>query len=69
MDSDLFQQKTHSFIIRIWRETITESPDINILRGHITHVPSETRQYIQKLDDITTFIEPYIRTMGIQFEQ
>jgi hypothetical protein len=68
MESELFQQENHSFIIRIWRETITESPDINVLRGHITHVPSEARQYIQKLDDITLFIEPYMGKMGIQFE-
>lgn len=68
MDSDSFQLENHSFIIRIWRENTTDSSDFGFLRGHITHVPSENRQYIQKLDDIATFIEPYLGKMGIRFE-
>lgn len=68
MDSDLFPLENHSFIIRVWRENTTNSSDFGFLRGHITHVPSENRQYIQQLDEIAVFIEPYLERMGIRFE-
>ncbi len=62
---DSFELQNHSFIIRIWREETTSSPDTGIWRGHITHVPSGERQYLQQLDDITSFLQPYLRSMGV----
>jgi len=45
---------THSFIIKLRLD------DAEGVRGHITHVPSGERQYLTDLDDILTFIEPYL---------
>ncbi len=36
-------------------------------RGHITHVPSDKRQYLNQLEDIVTFIQPYLEAMGVEF--
>jgi hypothetical protein len=62
---DSFQLENHSFIIRIWREDTSDSPDTSIWRGHITHVPSGERRYLQKLEDITSFVKPYVENMGV----
>ena len=62
---DSFELENHSFIIRIWREDTTDSPETRIWRGHITHVPSGEKQYLQQLDDIASFVKPYLRNMGV----
>lgn len=62
---DSFQLENHSFIIRIWREDTADSPDSSIWRGHITHVPSGERQYLQKLEEIAFFVKPYVESMGV----
>ncbi len=55
---------THSFIIRVWRETVDERTFI--WRGHITHVPDGAQSYLKNLDrDVAAFIEPYLTEMGI----
>lgn len=52
-----------SFIIRFW---IDESPVAPApWRGQITHVPSGARQYLQQLDDIRSFIVPYLTALGV----
>ena len=55
----------HSFIIRIWAEEMAEAGGQVLLRGHITHVPSGTKTYLKDLDDIRTFVMPYVKAMGI----
>ena len=55
---------SHSFIIKIWQEeTIQESSKVS-WRGHISHVISGRKRYIQSLDDINLFIIPYLKEMG-----
>jgi hypothetical protein len=56
-----------SFIIKIWLEETAEEAGRATWRGHITHVPSGQRQYIQHLDRISTFIVPYLEAMGVEF--
>ena len=56
-----------SFILKIWlEETIAEAGQ-TIWRGHITHVASGERHYLQGLDEIAVFILPYLEEMGIKF--
>jgi len=40
-----------------------------IWRGHITHVPSGTRRYIENLNDIPLFIRPYLERVGVKFRR
>jgi hypothetical protein len=56
----------HSFIIKIWLEETVEEAGQVTWRGHITHVVSGQRRYIQDLEDITTFIQPYLGEMGVR---
>lgn len=63
----LYESGTHSFIVKIWlEETASESSKV-LWRGHITHVVSEQRRYLQDLDEIEVFIRPYLKEMGVAF--
>jgi hypothetical protein len=64
---NLFESTTHSFIIKIWLEETLEEADQAVWRGHITHVPSGRREYVKDLDEILTFIMPYLEKMGVKF--
>jgi hypothetical protein len=55
----------HSFIVKIWIEESLEEADEATWRGHITHVPSEERRYLQNLDDIIDFVAPYLHRLGV----
>jgi len=54
----------HSFIIKLWIEESVEEEGLITWRGHITHVPSGERRYLQSLDDISTFIESFLAAAG-----
>lgn len=55
---------THSFIVKIWLEETIEEAGRATWRGHITHVFSGKRRYLQDLDDIAAFVAPYLQGMG-----
>ena len=61
---DSFEATTHPFIVKIWLEETAEEAGQAVWRGHITHVPSGERRYLQALDDICLFIAPYLEAMG-----
>jgi hypothetical protein len=63
---DLIEFNTHSFIVKIWLEETAEEAGQARWRGHITHVPSGERRYVQDLDEITAFIAPYLERMGVK---
>jgi hypothetical protein len=50
----------HSFTIRLWLEEVSATPEQARWRGHITHIPSNTRRYFEDLDDIKSFISSYL---------
>jgi len=54
--------ESHSFIVKVWLEEDDEAT----WRGHITHVPSQERRYLQTVDDIARFIEPYLERLGVK---
>lgn len=66
MPMDSIEDASHPFILRIWLEEPAEGARRAKWRGHITHVPSGERRYLEDLDDIKTFILPYLRDMGIR---
>jgi hypothetical protein len=60
------ESRTHSFIIKIWLEEEMDEAGRTVWRGHITHVPGGKRQYMQDLSAISSFIRPYLETMGVR---
>lgn len=62
---DLFESRTHSFIIKIWLEDEEQKK----WRGHVTHVPDGERQYFESLNDILTFIRAYLQMPEIHSEE
>jgi hypothetical protein len=61
---DLPEDKSHSFMIRIWLERTVEETGYAKWRGHITHVYSGERRYVENLNGITAFIATYLERMG-----
>jgi hypothetical protein len=65
--SDLYLElEKQSFIIKIWLEQ-AEQPSSQVKwRGHITHVGTNERRYVESLQDVASFIEKYLASMGAQ---
>lgn len=59
---------SHSFIVKVWVEEAPESSEPVVWRGHITHVPSGERRYVQALSGIAAFIAPYLQELGAEVE-
>ena len=57
---------SHPFVVRIWLEESAEGGRRAMWRGHITHVPSGERRYFQHLDDMASFVAPYLESMGVK---
>jgi hypothetical protein len=63
---DLYESNTHSFIVKVWLEESVEEAGQATWRGHITHVPSGERRYVENLSEITAFIVLYLENMGVK---
>jgi hypothetical protein len=61
-----YEASPQSFIVKIWLEETKEEEGQTVWRGHITHVPSGKRRYVQALDEVPAFIEPYLEAMGVR---
>lgn len=58
------ESKVHSFIVKLWLEEAGDETGMVGWHGHITHVPSGERRYLQDLRDILSFVKPYIGESG-----
>ena len=56
-----------SFIVKVWLEENSNEEGVPTWHGHITHVPGGAQRYIRDLREIETFVEPYLKAMGIRF--
>jgi hypothetical protein len=63
---ELYESNTHPFIVKIWLEETVEEAGRAVWRGHITHVPSGERRYIEDLSAIIDFVQPYLEELGIR---
>jgi hypothetical protein len=63
---DLPEVTTHSFVVKIWIEEAADRRRGARWRGHITHVPSGKRRYIQQLGAIGDFVAPYLEALGVR---
>ena len=57
----------HSFIVKVWLEEEATKDSDSVWHGQITHVPSGEKRYLNNLDQISLFIQPYLEAMGIRF--
>ena len=60
------EHDSHSFIVKVWLEETVQEAGRAKWRGHITHVLSGERRYLQTLSGITDFIMPYLERMGVK---
>jgi hypothetical protein len=57
---DLTESQVHSFIVKLWLDSVAAEADRAAWHGHVTHVPDGERRYFTDLDEIRLFIEPYL---------
>ena len=58
---------TQSFVVKVWLEETVETEGRAKWRGHVTHVTSGERQYLESLSGIALFIIPYLERWGVRF--
>ncbi|MEZ4662061.1 MAG: hypothetical protein R2911_31305 [Caldilineaceae bacterium] len=63
------EPSSHSFIVKIWAEEFVSAQHQMFWRGHITHVGSGQRRYLQDLDVIAEFIKPYLQELTLPPEE
>jgi hypothetical protein len=59
-----FDEDTHAFIVRIWPEPREIEGAAFEWRGVVEHITTRERRYFRNLDEVTSFISPYVRAMG-----
>ena len=58
MDSS--EAQVHSFIVKLWLDSVADEAERAAWQGQITHVPGGERRAFRDLDEIRLFIEPYL---------
>jgi hypothetical protein len=53
-----------SFIVKIWSEGADREGKNLRWRGHVTHVPSGDRHYVNGFSEISNTIEAYLKNAG-----
>lgn len=57
---DAGEATVHSFIVKLWLEGDDSQGKGTAWHGHITHVPTGARRYLQSLSDVTEFIKQHL---------
>ena len=68
MVADADEERTLSFVIKIWLEEEASATNSARWRGHITHVPSGQRNYFERLEALISVIRPFLENLGVQFD-
>ena len=61
------ESDTESFVVKVWLEETVEETGRAKWRGHVTHVTSGERRYLESLSGIVDFIKPYLERWGVSF--
>ena len=61
----MYEHETHHFIVKVWLETAATENEPASWRGHVTHVASGDRRYVDSLADINDYIGKFLTKMGI----
>ncbi|KAA3657733.1 MAG: hypothetical protein DWQ04_27205 [Chloroflexi bacterium] len=62
----ILEEKTYSFIVKIWFEEEEDVTPAQIWRGHVTHIPSRKRVYFNNYDGVVRFIDQFIKSADSQ---
>jgi hypothetical protein len=65
----LLEDRTASFIVRIWRETAELPTSACEWRGSIEHVSSGQRGFFRDLPAILEYMKPHLQQLGIDVTQ
>src|SRR5262245_32618546 len=65
----LLEDRTASFIVRIWRETAELPASACEWRGSIEHVASGQRAFFRDLPAILEHMKPHLQQLGIDVTQ
>jgi hypothetical protein len=65
----LLEDRTASFIVRIWRETAELPSRTCEWRGSIEHVASGQRAFFRDLPAILEYMKPHLQQLGIDVTQ
>lgn len=65
-NSELPEDNTHSFIVKVWLEETQDEDGKVVWRGDITHVQGGERRYLRNLNQLKDFIEAYLVKMGVR---
>lgn len=57
---DLSESQVHSFIVKLWLESVADEAERVAWHGLVTHVPGGERRYFRDLEEVRGFIEPYL---------
>jgi hypothetical protein len=60
------QPNTHSFIIKVWVNDVGQTKGRIVWQGRITHVPSGHLRHFVKVDEIASFVMPYLQQLGVK---
>ena len=63
----MLEPDTQSFVVKVWLEETVEDEDGAKWRGHVTHVGTGERKYLERLSGIAAFIVPYLERSGVSF--
>jgi hypothetical protein len=61
------ESEVQSFIVKLWLDDGARRKGMKGWHGHITHVPSGERRYLKELQDIVTFVKPYVGDVDTTF--
>lgn len=62
------ESSRHVFIVRIWREQRELKDALPVWRGVIEYAQGGDHRCLKNLDEIASFILPYLKKMGVQVE-
>jgi len=63
---DPVESTTESFIVKIWLEESDQGTGGEKWRGHITHVPTGRRRYVEDIESISSFISERLKEIGVE---
>lgn len=66
MTADQRESERMSFVIKIWLEGVSVGSTRAKWRGHITHVGTGERRYVERLQDIASFLEGHLIAIGAE---
>jgi hypothetical protein len=61
-----FDGRMHVFMVRIWLEPREIAGAVVEWRGVIEHLPTQKRRYLNDLAALSSFITPYLDSMGVK---